>query len=56
MLFMKLLELPIFRLFSKSYNAWIQIEQRIFYNILSIIYKTLQSHKPYYLHNVLHIQ
>jgi len=35
---------------------WLNIDQRIHYKILSITYKTLQSSKPSYLHNALHIQ
>jgi len=35
---------------------WLKIDQRIHYTILSITYKTLQSCKPSYLHNLLHVQ
>jgi len=35
---------------------WLKIDQRIHYKILSTTYKTLQSRKPSYLHNLLHIQ
>ena len=35
---------------------WLKIDQRIHYKVLSITYKTLQSHKPSYLYNLLNIQ
>jgi len=35
---------------------WLKIDQCIHYKILSITYKTVQSRKPSYLHNLLHIQ
>ena len=35
---------------------WLKIDQRIHYKVLSITYKTLQFHKPSYLHNLLHVQ
>ena len=35
---------------------WLKIDQRIQYKVLSITYKTLQFHKPSYLHNLLHVQ
>ena len=35
---------------------WLRIDQRTHYKILSITYKTLQSRKPAYLHNLLQIQ
>jgi len=35
---------------------WLKIEQRIQYKVLSITYKTLQSGKPSYLHNLLNVQ
>ena len=35
---------------------WLKIDQRIHYKVLSITYKTLQSQKPSYLHNLLHVQ
>ena len=35
---------------------WLKIDQRIHYKVLSIIYKTLQSHQPSYLYNLLHVQ
>jgi Reverse transcriptase (RNA-dependent DNA polymerase) len=34
---------------------WLKIEQRIEYKIISTTYKTLQSRKPSYLHNLLNI-
>ena len=35
---------------------WLKIDQRIHYKVLSTTYKTLQSHEPFYLHNLLHVQ
>ena len=35
---------------------WLKIDQRIHYKVLSITYKTLQSHKPSYLFNLLHVK
>jgi len=35
---------------------WLKIDQRIHYKVLSITYKTLQSHSPSYLHNLLQVQ
>ena len=35
---------------------WLKIEQRIQYMVISITYKTLQSNKPAYLKDLLHIQ
>ena len=35
---------------------WLKIEQRIQYKVISITYKTLQSNKPAYLNDLLHIQ
>ena len=35
---------------------WLKSDQRIHYKVFSITYKTLQSQKPSYLHNLLHVQ
>ena len=35
---------------------WLKIDQRIHYKVFSITNKTLQSQKPSYLHNLLHVQ
>ena len=35
---------------------WLKIDQRIHYKVLSITYKTLQTHKPSYLYNLLQVQ
>jgi len=35
---------------------WLKIDQPIYYKIISITYKTLQSRKPSYLHNLFRIQ
>ena len=38
-----------------TFLHWLNIEQRIQYKVISITYKTLQSRKPIYLNDLLHI-
>jgi len=55
-LFLELLDSPIFHLFCMESLNWLKIDQRIHYKIISITYKTLQSRNPSCLHNLLRIQ
>ena len=57
MLFLELLNSPIFHLFSDLYIGSKSINAFTTITVLSTIYnKTLQSHEPSYLHNLLHVQ
>jgi len=55
-LFLKLLDLPIFPMFLNLCIHWLKIDQRIHYKIILITYKNTPISQPLHLHNLLQVQ